>query len=72
MAKSVVLSSVIIEGSSVSLWVSKSKVRSVMDDDVVSSCLSTWVAKATHADLAIAFKPNPVLADEARKHRLQC
>ena len=41
-----------------------------MSNGTTTCCMSARVAKPIHADPAVAFNPNPVLADLARKHRL--
>jgi len=66
----VLVSSAIIEGMFSEFSGLKTNERSSMLDSTVSSCMSTRVAKPMHADPALAFNPDPELADMARKHRL--
>ena len=67
----VMISSAIMEGKFSEFLGLKSMHRSSMFDSTASSCLCTRVAKPLHADPAMAFNPNPELADMARKHRLE-
>eukprot|EP01043_Picozoa_sp_COSAG02_P079945 COSAG02_NODE_18761_length_920_cov_2.521315_1_plen_183_part_00 len=66
----VLISSAIIEGMFSEFAGLKTNHRNQMSDSTTSCCMSTRVAQPIYADPAVAFNPNPVLADQARKHRL--